>query len=295
MVFYLKVNREERYTYRNLQHWIDTISYYTNPSIIIVCDKESIVNNIKSTIDFKNINYSIIESSISDEINYIVQNTCVENWHRAGIAHMTTFLHAKENRYDFFWNIDADDTLICLSAQRSYELLRTAEKYSFDSKLGLLSLDMWRTVVQRIHGTEHWTFGVTFTNANFDWMDYTKKYALDEGVKKLKLIKNLDCYFTYLSLKKEIKIETFYVENLKFIHYSDDFFKRLDCSGFFYWKNNKLIFPIIVYCIGAQKRGELVIADDVIKLDIKISDEESMIFLNEYAQDKLDLSRDLGE
>ena len=68
MIFYLKVNREERYTYRNLQHWVDIIKQYKERKIYILCDKKNIENDIKSCVEFGDVQYEFL---ISDKASYI--------------------------------------------------------------------------------------------------------------------------------------------------------------------------------------------------------------------------------
>ena len=57
-IFYLKVNRDENYTYRNLQHWIDIVSEIPEGVAYIICDNETVRNRDRSTkvdtISYKN-------------------------------------------------------------------------------------------------------------------------------------------------------------------------------------------------------------------------------------------------
>lgn len=286
MVYYLKVNRNCEYAMKNIQHWIDTIEYDDNGEIYIICDNPQleirIKNNIKSS---KKIN--LIRSEICEITEEIVINTCEEKWHNAGYAHLTTFLHAKKNGIKNFWNIDADDTFICLQPQRCYALLIKAEEFAQKEKIDLFSLDMWTTVVEKAHKCFHWTFGVTYTNGEIEWFKIMKEHCYDEGLKRLKLIDNLDKYFTYLAILSSASIETFYVNYLKFIHYSDDFFSRPEGSGFYFWKNKYLYLPIISNCFGAKKRGKLKVSKKVYKIEMDISEKEELLFLNSFALDKI--------
>ena len=51
---------------------------------------------------------------------------------------------------------------------------------------------------------------------------------------------------------------------------------------------------IIIYdCIGAKRRGCLIIPNDVIRIRFGITDKEQMIYLTEYATDTLDISKEL--
>ena len=51
----------------------------------------------------------------------ILRNIVVPFWLNAGAALLTPFLHAKEKGYKTFWNIDADDTVMCADALKCAE------------------------------------------------------------------------------------------------------------------------------------------------------------------------------
>lgn len=42
MVFYLKINRNERYVFRNLQHWINIIECMPDSHGYILCDNKEL-------------------------------------------------------------------------------------------------------------------------------------------------------------------------------------------------------------------------------------------------------------
>ena len=42
MFFYLKVNRNEGYSIRNLRHWIEIVSQSSDNEFIIICDNEEL-------------------------------------------------------------------------------------------------------------------------------------------------------------------------------------------------------------------------------------------------------------
>ncbi len=278
MVFYLKINRNEKYTFSNLQHWIQIIECIPNSFAYIICDDNYLKKAVLEEIVFTKDNFKFMESYKGfSELDYVVSNITNDRWRNAGYAHLSTFWHARENGYSDFWNIDADDTCICLSPQRSAEVLSEAEEYGKHNKIDVFSLDMWIT---RTNGT-HWSFGITYVNNSIDWFHMIGKNCEDESFKEGQ-VQNVDGYFTNLKMRTDLKIETFYVENLKFIHYADDFLRRPDASGFFHWRNGKLILPILQYCIGMESIGELQIDEEVVKLCIGISDDETKDFLLDY-------------
>lgn len=278
MVFYLKVNRDENYTYRNLQNWIKTLEVYPDAEIYIICDNMTVKNKIFEKVNYDHAKVYMLESTaLTDEVIHLLSNTCEKGWRKAGRAHLTTFLHAKAHCFTEFWNIDADDTFICLNAQRRAELLLVAERYAKDNSIALFSLDMWRT---RYYGKE-WSFGVTYTDNSVDWMEFMTAHCLDEAYKQIGAL-NFDRYFMFLRELRVFSIETFCFENLRFIHYSDDFFQRIINSGLFHWKEGYLDFPILSSCINESGLTHIPIAEDVVKLDMHISDDEvSTLFFEE--------------
>lgn len=278
MVFYLKINRNERYTFRNLQHWIHIIECIPDSRGYILCDDKDLQQAVLEQVAFRKDTVTFMESCrASEEVDYIVSNVTSGRWQNAGYAHISTFWHARENQYPCFWNIDADDTCICLAPLRVYEALTKIEKYAKNDKVDAFSLDMW---VTRTKGY-HWSFGITYINNTIDWFGVMKEHCQDE-IFKAGQIKNVDGYFSCLKMRTNLKIETFYLENLKFVHYSDDFLKRPDASGFFHWKEGKLHLPILKYCMGMEDIGLLNIPKGLIEFDIGITDEEMTGFLLDY-------------
>ncbi len=279
MVFYLKINRNELYTFRNLQHWIRIIECMPDSRGYILCDNNELKEAVLNKVEFPKDAVAFMEScKDSSETEYIVSNITNALWRNAGYAHISTFSHAKENRYPYFWNIDADDTCICLSPKRACEMLSKVEMYAREEKVNIFSLDMWPT---RTKGY-HWSFGVSFVDNTVDWFGIMKEHCQDAAFKAGQ-IENVDGYFTCLKNRTALNIETFYAENLKFVHYSDDFLKRPDASGFFHWRDGKLILPILKYCFGIDSIGTLGIADGVIGIDMGITDKETTDFLLDYA------------
>lgn len=276
MIFYLKVNREEDYAFRNIQHWIDIIEIYEGNKVFFVCDKERLEKSIIERIDFKNADVEFIKSyDDSSPLREIVSEICDEFWTKAGYAHLTTFWHAKLNGYKYFWNIDADDTLFCLEPYRVKQALVEVQEYAIKQASAVFSLDMWRSMTNGWH----WSFGVSFINNTYDWMEIFRENMNKEYVKASGQPMNLDGFFTAMKNNTDLKIDTFYFENMKFVHFSDNFFKRPISSGMYYWKDDKLILPILYYCIGARQMGQKNIFKDVMKFDIDIKESEALTCL----------------
>ena len=284
--FYLKINRKEEYALKNLSIWID-VSYLMQADCFVICDDEEIKKTVcDNLLLYRDIEF--IRSEQNDSIQYIVGNIANRNWINAAYAHLTSFFHAY-GRYQHFWNIDADDTRFCVSINRIVEILNAVEDLAETNNYDCLSLDMWRS---ETYG-KHWSFGVTYINGQNDWIQLCIKKCTDE---KYFLMdkegnQNIDWFFTYLKEFTEQKIETFYVENLKFIHYSNDFFEKPIGSGMYHWKNGFLTYPLAEYGFGINEIGRYEISKDIHRLDIHIQDEETAGTLAYYAREGKDLSR----
>mgnify|MGYP002510274063 CR=1 FL=1 len=280
--FYLKINRDDAFAYRNLERWIE-VSYLFGVDCYVLCDQE----RIKNTIIQKNLllgKLIFINSDRKNDTEKIAQNiTTNEKWLNAALAHMTTFWNANANGYDYFWNIDADDTFICLSSERIRELLALCESYAEEQQIDCFSLDMWRTVTR---GT-HWSFGVTYINARKNWKNIIEGHSTDPDYKNRddSIRSNIDWFFTYLKeAERDLKLETFCFENLKFIHYAGDFIDKPVDSGFYHWKDGKLTFPILIYCFGMEEIGNLGIVEDIVRFEMNIEDREAQKVLAFYVQ-----------
>jgi len=284
MVFYLKVNRLIDYTIRNLQVWVSIIAEFKDAYAYILCDNEKLADRVNEEVDFKGISWSFLESRRDIEYLDLVKVISVAKWHNAAYAHLTPFIHAKEQGYHEYWNIDADDTLFCAATNRVAEMIEGATLYAKNHDIDLFSLDMWRSRSYSMH----WSFGITYTNGNVDWLHVMKRHMSCVNGSKYFMngnhAKNIDEYFTYIkSVDQDVHIETFYFENLLFVHYSDDFIMNPIVSGVFKWKKGKLEYPVIKHIYGIDSLGEIEIAKDVIRMDIGLEDYEGGWMLAQIA------------
>ncbi len=297
MVYYLKVNREKEYVLTNLKHWIDAASVSDENIIYVVCDntslKKTIVNELGSMCE----QFEFIESDyVTDDIMEIVNNTTLGTWGKIAYAHLTTFSHAKKNGYEFFWNIDADDTFFCLDPIRLSDLLLNVEKKCKAENVHICNLDMWHSISVYEGWSEipHWSFGVTFTDNTIDWFSILKAHMNDPEYHNMrKLHSNIDWYFTYLSSQKDLLIQSFYVENLKFIHYYSNFIDYPHKGTMYLYKNKKIVFPIIKYCFGLDEMGEIDVAGDDIKIEMDILDSEATFALIGNCKEKEVFAKEL--
>ncbi len=274
---YLKVNRTEKWALDNLRRWIN-ISITLGYDIFVICDNDLLAEKI-TTLEFSEY-VNIIKSIKSSLAQKIVKRICVPRWKNAAYAHLTTFIHSKEFEYTYFWNIDADDTYMLLPIPKIVGLMHEVENYSINNTINCFSLDMWYTRLE----ANDWSFGITFTDNSVDWeqivLENSVGYVTDEICHG-----NIDNYFFYLRSNKSAKIETWYAENMRFVHYSDDLFKRIIQAGMYHWKDGFLSSPIISGIHGLEIASNYSIPPDTVKFECGISDEEAARTILYYSDD----------
>lgn len=279
IVFILKANKYASWSIRCVLHWIEAIRIIPNSAIIILCDNNDLKDRLLCLDSALREDQFVKSKRDSAVLKSIVETDIFEPyWKNIAYAHLSTFLIAEELECDEFWNIDADDTFFCLTPKRLAEVLISARNEALSKNIDIFSLDMWYS---RLFGY-HWTFGVTYTNNSPDWLSLMKQHINDISYETYKpeiRSLNIDRYFTYLKdTLSSVCFGTFYCNNLKFIHYSDDMFDKLVTSGFFYWHDGNLFFPLLIDCAGSKESGIRKIAEDCINIEVGISAHENMDF-----------------
>lgn len=279
-IFYLKVNRQAEYTLMCIQHWLNILGRM-NAKIYFVCDNVYLERDIVRALVFPLSDVEIIPS-MRKRLSNIARNLYTAGWGNATYAHLTPFYHAKDNGYEHYWTIDADDTSFLLNPGRVCSILEKAEKLANTEGISALSLDMWRT---RTLG-RHWSFGIVYVNDNVNFcqvFEDTKNMDWMRNFSDLDVVYNLDWFFNYLKHYREIKIESFYPDNCMFIHWGN-FLRQPLFSSVYIWKNGKLIFPILRYVYQNERLGIYDIAE-CYKISINATIEEGTCFLeNEFAK-----------
>ena len=272
---YLKVNAIKYFSLACIKHWINIVEqlgydYY------IICDKKQVQEKIEESIIFPNGNIKFIKSHTSLKQKLLAKKFSDKNWYKAALAHMTTFWHSKKIDAEYFWNIDADDTAFLIEADKVAKILLEVEQYAKDNKIPIFSLDMWRSWSQ----AKHWSFGITFTSNNTNWLEIFKKanrnwfhfydnYRLD--------VTNLDWFFTYLKDACKMDIKTFYIENMRFIHFCE-FGGRKKDGGLCYWENKKIHYPLYEYVLKDETIGVLPIPEEIIQFKSDANEEYCLNF-----------------
>lgn len=275
-VFYLKINRDAPYTIECIQMWLDVIKAI-GADYYFVCDNKWLEHKVLKSCFFPNRDIKFISSFGKNRIHN-AENLYTGNWKNATYAHLTPFYHAKQNGYENFWSIDADDTFFLMNADRTALALKYAQNYALDSRMDIISLDMW---LSRTCG-RHWSFGVTYVDAGR--VDYTEIFdnigsrAWMGSYNDIEEIFNLDWFFTYLRDKKEINVGSFYVEGCWFVHFGN-FISNPIYSWINYWESGKIHYPILESVYNNEEIGCLNIADKIFSIDVGASKEEGMKIL----------------
>lgn len=289
-IFYLKVNRCDNYVFKCLQHWIDIIWQY-GADFYIICDKKALKKLILTRVYFQNENVKFIKSVKKSFLRKIVKAIVSPYWENAAYAHLTTFYHAKKNNFSHFWNIDADDTMFAANADIVAKLLGDVEHYAKESGIKTFSLDMHRS---RCNGRE-WNFGVSYTdntidwfdaitkNVNIKWQEWKHRFIADSIsiVNSNFFIFNLDRYFTYLKDTNIYKIESFYFDEILFIH-CGDYLSSIVCPGVLHFKNRKILLPILSDIFGIKQASNIPIYKDVIRIPSQLTEEDCFNFMRNF-------------
>lgn len=282
LMFYLKFNSTNYgFSLWCLHHWIN-IATASNGNYCIICDKPNIIKKILASVPFEKCEIRIIPSNKHVISKEFLKNICHPVWEKACLAHLTTFWHAKKHGLMNFWNIDADDTSFFLPPEKITPLLNKISEYSTSHNVSIMSLDMHRS---RYCG-RHWSFGVTFVNSAFMTSDiladaknkYWKKnyeYIFDS---EFGCLSNLDWFFTYLKDCGKIKIETFTLDDVYFIHWgasnTNGLYLMLQIS-----KGRKMFYPFFNTIFPSNSETEIHLCSDVINFSSDFPNEESLSFL----------------
>lgn len=274
-VFYLKVNRNIEDTFICLQYWID-ITYLMDADFYIICDNKELEINIYKKIKFKNENIKIIKSETRPFKRILKEQKIQKKWYKAAFAHLTVFHHAQKNNIQSYWNIDADDALFLTTPQNAVRILNHAQNYAKENNIDAFSFDFWATKTKG----RHWSFGITYIKEHKDFITKIKENNIQwEEYKNYTSVHNIDWIFTFLKDKNIFKFETFYVENLCFLHWGR-FFGDMKNSYLVTWKNGKMIYPL--WNIFKDKRAINFIPEKLIKFDLGINNDECCDFAVQY-------------
>ena len=266
-VMYLKININDFYAFDCFQHWVD-IAHEMNAIVVIVCDSETVAENIKKRITFHNIEFIWLKSKRKKLSDYVNITSC-KHWGAAACAKLTCFDHAEKHNIINFWKIDADDTRLCCCAKRAADILNRAESIAEDQLINAFSLDMHFSFYHQ----KHWSFGVCYIRHMENLFDMIKQQEKHwkNYYPGLCGVVNLDWFFSYMMEQGIFNIKTFCVDDLYFAHYKD-------CNGrnICLWKNGKCTYPLRK--MFNIEYSEIDISKEVICVD-KLPHDESRKFV----------------
>ena len=205
--------------------------------------------------------------------NFVNETELTPAWHNAAYAHLTPLSHAIKNGFQNYWNIDADDTIFMIEPQKLSNYMLEIEQYADVQDISLFSLDMHHSN----SNSRHWSYGITYTrnplnilneftnNENIkQWLQYKSKNLYNETP-----FINIDWYTTFIRLKNNLKIDTFYINNVYFLHYSNPLlYTTLSLSCF---TDNKIIYPIFKDIYGIDN---IMISEDEEKIELELFKQE---------------------
>ncbi len=94
---------------------------------------------------------------------------------------------------------------------------------------------------------------------------------------------NLDRFFTFLrDTQRSLQISTFYIENLRFVHFGNDMYRNPLGTGFFHWKGGFLRLPLLFFFYGSRSLGKYKIPEDIVMFDMGITDKESYSLIKTF-------------
>ena len=268
-VFYLKINTDRPYAYKCLSHWINIVQEY-GADFYIVCDSLVLKYKILKNVPFHSLDVKFIKSIKNKNTKRITKFFCDKWWHKCSYAHLTSFFHARKIKAPFFWNIDADDTMILARPATASNMLKSAKKYAIENSLDAFSIDM---ATSYTYG-RHWTFGVTLVNNSSDWQEkFEQAKKTWKGYYNFSETMNIDWVMTSMRDNGISNNKTFYAENMNFFHFGDFFITLHDLLIFKKGKvkynifnkffDNKLgIFPIYrdSVCVSSFSENESELA-----------------------------------
>lgn len=275
-VFYLKFNRDNSWvTARYANIWLDIIREVKDAYVYFIVDKDSLSKHLQKMCNFHDIPHEFIKSQRdSAELQSIVKKAFTPNWHNAGYAHLTTFLHARDHGYENFWNIDGDDSAFFAEPTKLAKLFHEVKCYAKLNNLDALSFDYWCTFAK----WAHFTFGVAYVDNYLNWLDLMTQYA-ERSAKNVKndAGRNVDLFLLWLSGIRILKLGAFYCENLyAILNNVGDPYLLPTMGSLRYWHEGKVYFPTVIHDLAMGDAGVLDIPKDMIKFDVGISSAEGL-------------------
>lgn len=277
--FYLKINKNTKFALNCFFHWVEIVQAL-NADYFIVVDDEYVKTTIINLLKSYGIENAKFISSYRKELMPVVNMLgFTGRWPLIGVALLTPFVHAKENGYDYFWNIDADDTCFYCEPQVLIPVFSEAAAYAIENNIDVFSLDMYYSSFK----TGHWTFGVAFVDlTNVDFFDCINQLK-NKLQNKMALMGfySIDKVFDYMSSIGLINCKVFSCDGLWFRHA----YQAVET-----WKNGRIIYhekDAFTQRVVEDKKEIALNPDDIVCLSIKINEKDSSVELGKKYVDRI--------
>jgi hypothetical protein len=210
--FVLKFNRWSNESFASLRFWLSVVAVSRRECIILqdLWDQNNMPDPFKKlvastglAIDIRSTNYSACD-------NWRFYRAESENWRKAGAANITAYDLSKT---DYFWLIDADDTIFLTDSYLVSQKLALAERIAKLSDLDGFSYAFYRHI-----GANHWSFGVALMRRDIS-MDLVASVEARE-ITQLNVADNLDGAFDVLRRCQKLKLESFILNDVIFHHHT---------------------------------------------------------------------------
>lgn len=230
MKVYLKFNKTDSVGYMCLLSWLEIFHDY---EIILVCDifkvdseptplfLDSVLKRTNKHIEIINTDYLL-----SEPFNDLIHDP---RYQKAAAANLTCHKHNTTDQ--IYWLVDADDTMVL---SRNFDFVKKkfseAENHFISNNLDSLALDFYRMQ------NDTWSFGICLMRSTLNF-DYIRDKLSDKDFVP-KDTRCLDICFDKLRRKDLLKLKTFIINDLSFIHYVH---KTKNLPYYLYhWNNSKL-------------------------------------------------------
>ncbi len=279
-VLYLQINREAPYTLDCIQMWL-YVAEKLGAEYWFLCDNYRLAHRVLKMCSFPDSNIRFIRSKnlrILKQARYL----CSQGALPLTKAQLTPFYHAKKNRIEQFWKIDADDTMFLASPEKISKAMEQVAKITEKQGKAAVSYDMWFTHMSG----RHWSFGITYISGKLDFTEIFSKLKDKSWMNEMKQYTdwfNLDWFFTYLREKK-VPLGVFHLDECLFIHWGDNLRNPYN-SWISEFSGEELRYPIIEFIYRKPMFAVKRIQPESEKICVGTSLEESRDFLwNEICQ-----------
>lgn len=211
--FVLKFNRWTSESYFCLKFWLSLLSNTGRHCIILQDlwpvdglpkDLTNLINSFDYTPEIKCTDYSL-------SANFKFAKPESTHWARQGAACLTAF---KLISSDYFWLIDADDTIFLTDPKIVLEKLCIAEEIAYLKNFDAFSYAFYRHVPKK----NHWSLGIALLKSTIPVNEVVS--ITYEEISQYGIGDNIDGAFDYLRRAGRLNLQSFIFNNIVFHHHT---------------------------------------------------------------------------